>query len=103
MGFLRIYLRVLAFLRPVAPLAAMLVLANLILTAAQFAVPALFGAIVNQITAAQVAGAPVGWSDLLPKILAWAGAGLFTIAAGVLVAMHADRLAHRRRLAAMAA
>ncbi len=103
MAFLRIYMRVLGLLAPVWRIAALLVLANLVLTVAQFAVPALFGAIVNQITSADVKNSPVGWSDLLPKILAWAGAGLFTIAAGVLVAMHADRLAHRRRLAAMAA
>ena len=32
----------------------------------------------------------------------WAGFGLFGILAGALVATAADRLAHRRRLAAMA-
>ena len=31
-------------------------------------------------------------------LLAWAGFALFTVVAGVLISLHADRLAHRRRL-----
>ena len=34
-------------------------------------------------------------------MLTWAGFGLFTIVAGVVVALHADRLAHRRKLAVL--
>ena len=33
----------------------------------------------------------------MPLLAAWVGFGLFTIACGVLVALHADRLAHRRK------
>ncbi|CAN0448797.1 unnamed protein product, partial [Phaeothamnion confervicola] len=39
--------------------------------------------------------------DATPIILQWAGLGLFGILAGVIVAVAADRLAHRQRLAAM--
>jgi glucan exporter ATP-binding protein len=39
---------------------------------------------------------------LIPLVSAWVGFGLFTIFAGVLVALHADRLSHRRRLAVAA-
>ena len=37
--------------------------------------------------------------DLLPLLGAWVGFGLFTIVCSTLVALHADRLAHRRRQA----
>ena len=37
------------------------------------------------------------WSHLTLLLAAWAGFGLFTIACGTLVALYADRLAHRRR------
>ena len=39
---------------------------------------------------------------MAPLIVAWVAFGLFTIGAGVLVALHADRLSHRRRLGVMA-
>ena len=37
----------------------------------------------------------------LTELGAWAGFGLFTIVCGTLVALHADRLSHRRRLAVL--
>src|SRR5215204_3850860 len=48
------------------------------------------------------AGGPITFGTLTPLLLAWVGFGLFSIGAGVLVALHADRLSHRRRLAVMA-
>ncbi len=102
MPVLAIYLRVLAQLRPEARLALILVLANLAIAGAQFAEPMLFGRVIDVLTSAQAAGKTLGWSDLLPLLSAWAGFGLFSIGASVLVALHADRLAHRRRLAVMA-
>ena len=42
------------------------------------------------------------FTTLAPLIGAWVAFGLFTIAAGVTIALHADRLSHRNRLAAMA-
>ncbi|MBI1869237.1 MAG: glucan ABC transporter ATP-binding protein/ permease [Methylocystis sp.] len=102
MSFLAVYLRVLGQLRPEARLAVVLVLANLALAGAQFAEPLLFGRIVDVLTAAQGSDKPLGWSNLAPLVSAWAGFGLFSILASVMVALHADRLAHRRRLAVMA-
>ncbi|PWB81336.1 MAG: cyclic beta-1,2-glucan ABC transporter, partial [Methylocystaceae bacterium] len=102
MSVLAIYLRVLAQLRPEARLAIFLVVANLAVAGAQFAEPMLFGRVIDLLTSAQAAGRALGWSDLLPLVSAWAGFGLFSIGASVLVALHADRLAHRRRLAVMA-
>src|SRR5271165_2835906 len=102
MPILRIYLRVLEQLRAKRRTAILLVLANLCLAAAQFAEPILFGRIIDRLTAGQSGGAAAGWPDILPLAAAWAGFGLFTIAAGVLVALNADKLAHSQRLAVMA-
>ncbi len=102
MSFLRLYSRVLGLLRPVAAAALALVVANLALAFAQFAEPLLFGKVIDRLAAAQGADAPPRWPDIAPWLAAWAAFGLFSIVAGVLVSLHADRLAHRRRLAAMA-
>src|SRR5262249_35500661 len=53
------------------------------------------------LVSSQAQGAPASWSDLLVLVAAWVGFGLFTIACGVAVALHADRLAHRRRQAVL--
>ena len=37
----------------------------------------------------------MSWLDLLPLVGAWVGFGLFIIVCSTLVALHADRLAHR--------
>ncbi len=99
--FLRLYLRVLSYLGSQKRVAIVLVVANLSLAIAQFAEPILFGRIIDRLTAAQGAGRATSWSEILPLLAAWGGFGLFTIGASVLVALHADRLAHRRRLAVM--
>ncbi|MGJ3263195.1 MAG: glucan ABC transporter ATP-binding protein/ permease [Salinarimonas sp.] len=99
----RVFLRSLALLGPERRLAWLLGLANVALAAAAFAVPILFGMIVDRLARAQAARTPgEGLDGLAPLLAAWVGAGVFTIAAGVLVALHADRLAHRRRLGVMA-
>lgn len=103
MSVLSVYLRVLAQLKPQKRLAAILVAANLAVAIAQFAEPMLFGRVIDVLTRAQAAGVKLAWGDLVPLLAAWAGFGLFSIAASVLVALHADRLAHRSRLAVMAA
>jgi glucan exporter ATP-binding protein len=97
MNFLRLYGRVLGLLGSEARLGWLLAGANVALAAAQFAEPFLFGRIVDTLVGAQTKGAPPSLSDLMPLLGAWAGFGLFTIGCGVLVALHADRLAHRRR------
>jgi ATP-binding cassette subfamily B protein len=103
MSFLRLYSRVLQQLSAAKSVAVALVLANLALASAQFAEPVLFGRIVDRLAGAQRAGAVPQWGQVLPLLAAWMAFGLFTIGAGVLVALHADRLAHRQRLSAMAA
>ncbi len=96
-----LYFRVLTMLGPEARLALVLVAANLLLAVAQFAEPYLFGRIINLLTGAQASGAKPTLQQLLPLIGAWLTFGLFTIFCGVLIALHADRLAHRQRLAVM--
>ncbi|HYA74358.1 MAG TPA: glucan ABC transporter ATP-binding protein/ permease [Roseiarcus sp.] len=102
MSFLRLYARILAQLRPVKGLAGALVVANLALASAQFAEPLLYGKVIDRLAGAQAAGAAPLWADLAPWLAAWAGFGLFSIVAGVAVALHADRLAHRQRVGVMA-
>lgn len=102
MQLLHLYMRVLRQLGPETRLASVLVAANLGLAIAQFAEPVLFGRIIDALSRAQGSDTPLRMADLAPLLAAWVGFGLFVIGAGVLVALHADRLAHRRRLAIMA-
>jgi len=102
MAFLRLYARVMAQLRPAKDLVAVLVIANLGLAIAQFAEPMLFGRIVDRIVTAGQAGRTPTWNEVAPLLVLWGAFGLFNIGAGVLIALHADRLAHRQRLATMA-
>ncbi len=102
MTIFKIYGRVLALLAPERRLAIFLVFANLALAGAQFVEPVLFGRIIDRMTQAQVHARALTWGELTPLMGAWVGFGLFSIVAAVAVALHADRLSHRRRLAAMA-
>lgn len=102
MNLLSIYGRVLAQLGSEKRLAWLLVAANLALATAAFAEPVLFGRIIDLLARAQGAGHALAFGEILPLVAVWVGFGLFTIAAGVLIALHADRLSHRRRLAVMA-
>lgn len=102
MSLFALYTRVLSELGPEKRLGVMLALANILLAGAAFAEPVLFGKIIDVLSSAQGSGKLPNMSDITPLILAWVGFGLFTIGAGVYVALHADRLAHRRRLAVMA-
>ena len=102
MSFARIYSRVLALLSPVKGLALALALANIALAVAQFAEPMLFGRIVDRLAGAAKGADALQWAPLFPLLGAWIAFGFFTILASVLVALHADRLSHRRRVAVMA-
>src|SRR6478752_6206034 len=102
MNLIRLYMRVLKQLGPESRLGIVLALANVLLAIAQFAEPVLFGRIVDLLSKAQATGIPPKWADLATLASAWVAFGLFTIGGGVTVALHADRLAHRRRLAIMA-
>ena len=89
------YRRGLAFLAAEAALAAVVVAANLVLGALALLDPILFGRIIGALAR------PHGhaWS----YIAAWAGLSVVSVAAGVAASVLADRIAHRRRLAAMTA
>jgi glucan exporter ATP-binding protein len=97
MNIFRLYGRVLALLGSESRLAWTLALANVTLASAQFAEPVLLGRIIDTLTGAQTRGEPPSWSQLGVLLAAWVGFGLFTIACGTLIALFADRLAHRRR------
>jgi ATP-binding cassette subfamily B protein len=101
MKLLRLYRKVLALLAPETGLAVALALANLALAGAQFADPVLFGRIIDALAAAQASGTVPTWSQLSVLLGAWIGFAAFTIVCGALVALHADRLAHRRRHAVL--
>ena len=69
-----------------------LALASVAIAGVQLAEPVLFGRVVDSVARGEPSA---------PLILAWALLGLFGIMASVVVAVFADRLAHRRRLAAL--
>src|SRR6476659_8838444 len=101
MNFLKLYTRVLRLLGPEARLGWILAVANVALAAAQFAEPVLFGRIIDALVKTQGANAPPDMGALTPLLGAWVAFGLFTIACSVLVALHADRLSHRRKQAVL--
>jgi ATP-binding cassette, subfamily B, beta-glucan exporter len=98
MNLIRLYVRVLALLGPERKLGWILAAGNLALAVAQFAEPVLFGKVIDTLAGAQARQQAPDWADLLTLLAAWAAFGLFTIVCGTLVALHADRLSHRRRL-----
>jgi glucan exporter ATP-binding protein len=104
MSLFRLYTRVLELLGKEARLSWILAGANLLLAAAQFAEPVLFGRIVDVLSSAPSTAARRATASSLalssspwPLLAAWVAFGLFTIGCGALVALHADRLAHRQR------
>jgi ATP-binding cassette, subfamily B, beta-glucan exporter len=101
MRFLRLYARVLEQLGPDGRLGWLLAFANVALAVALFAEPILFGRVINVLSSAQAAPASRDWETLWLLLLAWVCFGLFTILCGTLVALYADRIAHRRRLAVL--
>ncbi|HEY7231054.1 MAG TPA: glucan ABC transporter ATP-binding protein/ permease [Pseudolabrys sp.] len=101
MRFLRLYLRVLEQLGPDRRLGWLLAFANVALALAQFAEPVLFGRVINLLAGAQNNPAAADWATLWLLLVAWVAFGLFTIVCGTLVALFADRVAHRRRLSVL--
>ncbi len=96
MQLLRLYARVLRLLSREAGLAWTLAVANLALACAQFAEPVLFGRVIDTLSHAQ-AGVPLVWATLMTLLLAWLAFGIFNIICSTLVALYADKLAHRQR------
>lgn len=87
------YRRGLAQLRAEAPAAALVLAANLTLGALALLDPILFGRVIGALSA------PGG--HVWRYIAAWASLSVISVAAGVTSSVFADRIAHRRRLAAM--
>jgi ATP-binding cassette, subfamily B, beta-glucan exporter len=92
MPLTKVYLRALGLLAAEKWLALWLVFANAAVGLVQLAEPILLGRAVDALPRADAAFRIIGL---------WAALGLVGIIANVLVAVAADRLAHRRRLAAM--
>ncbi|WP_407048294.1 glucan ABC transporter ATP-binding protein/ permease [Methyloraptor flagellatus] len=92
MSFFRVYWRTIGLVGPDRPLAIGLAVASVVLAGLQFAEPVLFGRVVDALSKDRPA---------LALVALWAGFGFAAIAANIFVAMYADRMAHRRRLAVM--
>jgi ATP-binding cassette, subfamily B, beta-glucan exporter len=102
MSLVSLYGRVLKLLGSELRLGIFLAVANVLLAIAAFAEPTLFGKIINVLSTQRPAGQSVSFDEVAHLIFLWIGFGIFAICAGVFVALHADRLSHRRRLAVMA-
>ena len=102
MEFFRVYGRVIGLLRAEKGLAITLAIANVAVAALQFYEPVLFGKVIDLLTTARDKPVEVLWQDAREILGLWALIGLGGIAANMVVSLQADRMAHRRRLGAMA-
>ncbi len=93
MSLRTLYMRAIAMLKAERAIALVLAAASVSIGLVQLAEPVLFGRVVDSLSKGQAA---------FTYIAVWALLGLFGIIAGAAVAVYADRLAHRRHLAAMA-
>lgn len=100
---IRLYIRVLQLLGKEARLGWLLAGANLLLAIAQFAEPVLFGRIIDVLSGKSVTDAIFGTNvtSPWPLLAAWVAFGLFTILCSAVVALQADKLAHRQRQAVL--
>ena len=92
MTILQVYRRALSLLAAERGLTVWVVLSGVAVAAVQLAEPVLFGRVVDALSRGQ---------EAFPIIGLWAALGLFGIVASVVVAVVADRLAHRQRLSAL--
>ncbi len=92
MSLIRVYLRAIGFLAPEKWLTVLLVMAGGAVAMIQVYEQILFGRVVDALAKN---------ADPTPIIVQWAVLGLIGILAGVIIAVLADRLAHRQRLIAM--
>jgi ABC-type multidrug transport system fused ATPase/permease subunit len=102
MEFFRVYGRVIGLLRDERALAIMLALANVAVAALQFYEPVLFGKVVDLLSNAKNETTDQLWAAARKLLVIWAAVGFSGIVANIVVSLQADRLAHRRRLGAMA-
>ena len=102
MSFISVYTRVLGLLRPERGIAIGLVAANLLVMAFQFTEPVLFGRVINLLVRSDGMTGQTVMHAAMMLLGIWAAVGLISIGANILLAMQAERLAHRSRLRAMA-
>jgi glucan exporter ATP-binding protein len=102
MSLLRLYSRVLELLGSEARLGWLLAISNVLLAIAQYAEPVLFGRVIDVLAGNQTQPAANGNAEVWRLLGIWVAFGLFTIACSAIVALHADRLAHRRRQVVLA-
>ncbi len=102
MEFFRVYGRVIGLLRDERKLAIGLALANVAVAALQFYEPVLFGKVVDLLSSARSETTDTLWVNAKKLLALWAVVGLGGIVANIVVSLQADRMAHRRRLGAMA-
>jgi ABC-type multidrug transport system fused ATPase/permease subunit len=102
MDFFRVYGRVIGLLRDERWLAIGLALANVAVAGLQFYEPVLFGKVVDLLSRAKNETAEALWRDTRQILVIWAVVGLCGIVSNIVVSLQADRMAHRRRLGAMA-
>ena len=96
MKFVGLYVRVLRMLGTEARLGWILAVANLALAGALFVEPILFGRIIDTLANSQSRATDLDWNRLLLLLGSWVGFALFSILAGTLISLHADRLSHRQ-------
>lgn len=101
MRFLSVYGRVLGLLRPERGVACLLAVANVALAGLMFLEPLLFGRLIDLLSQAPTLSAETLWAEAGKLLAVWAAVGIGGICANIAVALQADRLAHRNRLAAM--
>jgi glucan exporter ATP-binding protein len=102
MEFFRVYGRVIGLLRDERWLAVGLALANVAVAALQFYEPVLFGKVVDLLSNAKSESTDALWNHTRDLLLLWAAVGIGGIVSNIVVSLQADRMAHRRRLGAMA-
>jgi ATP-binding cassette, subfamily B, beta-glucan exporter len=101
MRLLKTYMRVLRLLGRDVRVAAMLGVANVILAGLQFIDPLLFGRVIDMLSRSAEMPAAALWQEAVGLLGLWAAVGIGGIAANIAVALQAERLAHRNRVAAM--
>ena len=96
-----VYARVLRLLGRDLRIAGLLGGANLMVALLQFLDPLLFGRVIEMISHSDSLPEGALWQQAAGLIGIWAGLGASSIGANILVALYAERMAHRNRLRAM--
>ncbi|HEY6432843.1 MAG TPA: glucan ABC transporter ATP-binding protein/ permease [Acetobacteraceae bacterium] len=99
MRFLKVYGRVLGLLGRDIRVAALLGAANVLVAGLQFLDPVLFGRVIGLLSRSADLDRSVLWQQAVSLLAIWAGVGVAGIAANMGVALQAERLAHRHRVA----